>query len=163
MVDGCQNEDERFSFPSVTSAHFVHLSFGRRLHRSSSSANACERVSRNSCSRSRVFGKEQAFTACFYPCGSDTVLAREADLLALAGVQGASHLKLGTTDRFHNVVKIPARAPADPPLLHSAANVMMCDDGLLRFRNLHELRRVQRVIVPKLSTPASVSSAAAGG
>jgi hypothetical protein len=50
------------------------------------------------------------------PCGSDTVLAREADLLALAGVQGASHLKVGTTDRFHNVVKIPARAPADPPL-----------------------------------------------
>ena len=47
------------------------------------------------------------------PCGSDTVLAREADLLALAGVQGASHLKVGTTDRFHNVVKIRPPMPFD--------------------------------------------------
>ena len=48
--------------------------------------------------------------------GSNDFAAREGDLLALAGVQGASHLKVGTPDRFHNVVKIPARAPADPPL-----------------------------------------------
>jgi hypothetical protein len=32
---------------------------------------------------------------------------------------------------------------------------MMCDDGLLRFRNLHELRRVQRVIVGSRDVIAS--------
>jgi hypothetical protein len=42
--------------------------------------------------------------------------AHEFDLLSLGGLQGASHLKVGTPDRFHNVIKIPARAPADPPL-----------------------------------------------
>ena len=42
--------------------------------------------------------------------------AHELDLLSLGGVQGASHLKVGTPDRFHNVIKIPARAPPDPPL-----------------------------------------------
>jgi hypothetical protein len=42
--------------------------------------------------------------------------AHEFDLLSLGGLQGASHLKVGTPDRFHNVIKIPARTPADPPL-----------------------------------------------
>jgi hypothetical protein len=42
--------------------------------------------------------------------------AKEAELLSLAGIQGVSHLKVGEPDRFHNVVKISARAPLDPPL-----------------------------------------------
>jgi hypothetical protein len=49
-------------------------------------------------------------------CFSLLVAAKEAELLSLAGLQGASHLKVGEPDRFHNVIKIPARAPADPPL-----------------------------------------------
>jgi hypothetical protein len=42
--------------------------------------------------------------------------AKEAELLSLAGLNAVSHLKVGDPDRFHNVIKIAARAPADPPL-----------------------------------------------